>query len=94
MQKSNHGMLWPNSGPFKLLYCNKYEKRFSSYVAIPLQKSALTWTQIHLRPFWRCLGNSQSGVQVVRKTALNYSERENFTAARGHCRPNICSAER
>ena len=38
-----------------------------------------TLAQIHLRPL--CfLGNSQSGVHVVRKTALNYSERENFEA--------------
>ena len=76
-----------------IINCNKYDTRVL-LIANPLQKSALTWTQIHLRPFWRCLGNSQSGVQVVRKTALNYSERENFTQARGHCRPNICSAER
>ena len=39
----------------------------------------MTLAQIHLRPLCY-LGNSQSGVHVVRKTALNYSERENFQA--------------
>ena len=77
-----------------IINCNKYDKRVQ-LIANPLQKcECIDLDANTLRPFWRCLGNSQSGVQVVRKTALNYSERENFTQARGHCRPNICSAER
>ena len=38
-----------------------------------------TLAQINLCPLCY-LGNLQSGVQVVRKTALNYSERESFQA--------------
>ena len=49
--------------------------------------------QIHLRPLCY-LGNLQSGVHVVRKTALNYSERENVRQTCGHTPPNMWLARR
>ena len=52
-----------------------------------------TFARIHLRPLCY-LGNLQSGVHVVRKTALNYSEREKLTQTCGHTPPNMGLAMR
>ena len=52
-----------------------------------------TLAQINLCPLCY-LGNLQSGVQVVRKIALNYSERENVRQTCGHTPPNMGLARR
>ena len=86
------------------LYCHQIMVTFRSlllswsYIVRPhnghrRKFSHRTLAQIHLCPLCY-LGNLQSGVHVVRKTALNYSERENFRQTCGHTPPNMGLARR
>ena len=74
---------WAGSQPVTHSPVTKDRQRLDRFVSSKKEKlqnrQNKTLAQIHLRPLCY-LGNSQSGVHVVRKTALNYSERENFQA--------------
>ena len=83
---------WAGSQPVTHSPVTKDRQRLDRFVSSKKEKlqnrQNKTLAQIHLRPLCY-LGNSQSGVHVVRKTALNYSERENVRQTCGHSPPNM-----